>query len=112
MAKSRVSTEKEEVKKTSKKVESKSTAKTKKTSSTTKSTAKSTKSEKASAKSIASEKTAKISSAEKMEFEIECEAVDNVDIELIQDMYCPNKTIKFNQKEINTIMNKQIRKGL
>lgn len=106
MAKSRVSTEKEEVKKTSKKVESKSTAKTKKTSSTTKSTAKSTKSEKASAKSIASEKTAKISSAEKMEFEIECEKMSTL-VQKQRDFFATGttKSISFRKRQLTILYN-------
>lgn len=47
-----------------------------------------------------------------IEFEVCCDAVDYIEIESIQDMYCPNKDIKFKQKEITTVMNKQINKNV
>lgn len=46
-----------------------------------------------------------------IEFEISCDAVDTIDINLIQDMYCPCMNLKYNQKEIATITNKQISKN-
>ena len=47
-----------------------------------------------------------------IEFEICCDASDCIDIELIQDMYCPSKDLKFKPKEVNTIMNKQINRNI
>lgn len=43
-----------------------------------------------------------------IEFEIDCDAVDTLDITLIQDMYCPCMKLKYNQKEVTTMTNKQI----
>lgn len=43
-----------------------------------------------------------------IEFEINCDAVDTLDITLIQDMYCPCMNLKYNQKEVTTMTNKQI----
>ena len=47
-----------------------------------------------------------------IEFEICCDASDTMEIELIQDMYCPNFNLEFKQKEVNTITNKQINKNI
>lgn len=47
-----------------------------------------------------------------VEFEICCDAVDTVEIETIQDMYCPTAELKFKQKVVNTMMNKQITKNI
>lgn len=47
-----------------------------------------------------------------VEFEICCDASDSVEIESIQDMYCPNGNLKFKPKEVSTIMNKQINKNI
>ncbi len=47
-----------------------------------------------------------------IEFEISCEATNSINIELIQDMYCPIADVGFNQKEINTMMNKKISKEI
>lgn len=47
-----------------------------------------------------------------IEFEICCDASDSVEIESIQDMYCPNGNLKFKPKEVSTIMNKQINKNI
>ena len=47
-----------------------------------------------------------------IEFEICCDATDTVEIESIQDMYCPNSDLQFKQKEVNTITKKQINKNV
>ena len=47
-----------------------------------------------------------------IEFEICSDASDSIEIETIQDMYCPNANLKFKQKEVNTITNKQINKSI
>ena len=47
-----------------------------------------------------------------VEFEICCDASDSIEIESIQDMYCPNGNLKFKPKEVSTIMNKQINKNI
>ena len=47
-----------------------------------------------------------------IEFEICCEASDTMEIESIQDMYCPDSNLEFKQKEVNTITNKQINKSI
>lgn len=47
-----------------------------------------------------------------IEFEICCDATDTMEIESIQDMYCPNSNLEFKQKEVNTITNKQINKNI
>ena len=47
-----------------------------------------------------------------IEFEICCDASDTMEIESIQDMYCPNSNLEFKQKEVNTITNKQINKNI
>lgn len=43
-----------------------------------------------------------------IEFEICLDVSDSMEIESIQDMYCPNTNLEFKQKKINTITNKQI----
>lgn len=47
-----------------------------------------------------------------IEFEICCDAVDCVDVELIQDMYCPTGELQFKPKEVNTMMNKYVDKNI
>ena len=47
-----------------------------------------------------------------IEFEVCCDATDTVEIESIQDMYCPNAELEFKQKEVNTVANKQINKNI
>ena len=47
-----------------------------------------------------------------IEFEICCDAIDSIEVELIQDMYCPSGNLEFKQKEVNTIMGKQINKNI
>lgn len=47
-----------------------------------------------------------------IEFEIMCDAVNSMDIDLIQDMYCPNQEIQFNKKEVTTMTNKQVNKNI
>ena len=47
-----------------------------------------------------------------VEFEISCEASDSLDIQLIQDMYCPTEEVQLNQKEISTMTGKQISKNI
>lgn len=47
-----------------------------------------------------------------IEFEICCDASDSIEIESIQDMYCPSKELKFKQKDVNTMMNKQINRNI
>ena len=47
-----------------------------------------------------------------IEFEINCEANDSLNIELIQDMYSPNEELQFKQKVVNTITNKQMSKQI
>ena len=47
-----------------------------------------------------------------IEFEICCDASDTMEIESIQDMYCPNSNLEFKQKEVNTITNKQVNKNI
>ncbi len=47
-----------------------------------------------------------------IEFEICCDASDTVEVEAIQDMYCPTKALKCKQKNVNTITNKQITKNV
>ena len=47
-----------------------------------------------------------------IEFEICCDVADTIEIESIQDMYCPNADLQFKQKEVNTIMKKQINKNV
>lgn len=47
-----------------------------------------------------------------IEFEICCDASDCIEIESIQDMYCPTGDLRFKPKEVNTIMNKQINKNM
>lgn len=47
-----------------------------------------------------------------VEFEICCDASDSMEIESIQDMYCPCGELKYKQKNVNTIMNKQINKNI
>lgn len=41
-----------------------------------------------------------------IEFEMECEAMESLNIELIQDMYCPTRELEFKQKEITTTTGK------
>lgn len=43
-----------------------------------------------------------------IEFEICCDVTDFTDIEFIQDMYSPIAKVSFKQKEVTTMMNKQI----
>ena len=46
-----------------------------------------------------------------IEFEINCDAMNTINLELIQDMYLPTKELQFSMKEISTISNKkQIKK--
>lgn len=47
-----------------------------------------------------------------IEFEICCDVMDTVEIDLIQDMYCPTAELQFKPKEVNTMMNKQINKNM
>lgn len=47
-----------------------------------------------------------------IEFEISCDASDSLEIELIQDMYCPSENLQLNQKEVSTINQKQISKNI
>jgi len=47
-----------------------------------------------------------------VEFEICSDATDTVEIESIQDMYCPNAELQFKQKEVNTITKKQVNKNI
>jgi len=47
-----------------------------------------------------------------IEFEICCDATDTVEVESIQDMYCPNAELQFKQKNVNTITNKQMNKNI
>ena len=47
-----------------------------------------------------------------IEFEISCDASDSLEIDLIQDMYCPTEELQLNQKEVSTITNKQINKEI
>lgn len=47
-----------------------------------------------------------------IEFEICCDASNTMQIESIQDMYCPNSSLEFKQKEVNTITDKQINKNI
>lgn len=47
-----------------------------------------------------------------IEFEICCDATDSMEVESIQDMYCPNSNLEFKQKEVNTMTNKQINKNI
>jgi len=47
-----------------------------------------------------------------IEFEICCDASDSMEIESIQDMYCPCGELKYKQKNVNTIMNKKINKDI
>ena len=47
-----------------------------------------------------------------IEFEICSDATDSMEIQSIQDMYCPSANLEFKQKEINTITNKQINKNI
>lgn len=47
-----------------------------------------------------------------IEFEVSCEANDSLEIELIQDMYCPTQEVNFKKKEINTITDKQINREI
>ena len=46
------------------------------------------------------------------EFEICCEATDSMEIESIQDMYCPARDLKFNRKDVSVMMNKQMTKNV
>lgn len=47
-----------------------------------------------------------------IEFEICCDATDTLEIESIQDMYCPKGDLQFKQKEVSTITKKQINKNI
>ena len=47
-----------------------------------------------------------------IEFEVCCDATDTVEIESIQDMYCPNAELQFKQKQVNTITKKKINKNV
>lgn len=47
-----------------------------------------------------------------IEFEICLDASDSMEIESIQDMYCPTSNLQFNQKKVNAITNKQINKNI
>lgn len=47
-----------------------------------------------------------------IEIEISCDAVDTIEIESIQDMYCPSANLKYKQKNVNTVMSKQINKNI
>lgn len=47
-----------------------------------------------------------------IEFEICLDATDTLEIESIQDMYCPEWELQFKQKEVSTITQKQISKNI
>jgi len=47
-----------------------------------------------------------------IEFEICCDACDCIEIESIQDMYCPTAELKFKNKNVNVITNKQTNKNV
>lgn len=47
-----------------------------------------------------------------IEFEICLDATDTLEIESIQDMYCPEWELQFKQKEVSTITQKQVNKNI
>lgn len=47
-----------------------------------------------------------------IEFEIECDAIDTIDVELIQDMYSPTNELEFTSKKVITTANKKIYKNI
>lgn len=47
-----------------------------------------------------------------IEFEVCLDATDTMEIESIQDMYCPNSNLKFKQKEVSTVSNKETSKNI
>ena len=47
-----------------------------------------------------------------IEFEICIDVSDSIEIESIQDMYCPTSNLKFKEKEVNAITNKQINNNI
>ena len=47
-----------------------------------------------------------------MEVEISCMAYEEMEIQTIQDMYCPGEKMTFNKDMVNTVANKQCRKNV
>lgn len=47
-----------------------------------------------------------------IEFEICCDASNSIEIDAIQDMYCPTKEVRYKQKNANTITSKQVNKNI
>lgn len=46
------------------------------------------------------------------EIEVYCEAYENRSLQMIQDLYCPTKTLKFNQKRVKVMQNNDFRKQI